>query len=51
MNILTVILIFIAVYAFSKFLLGKIETFKEVAEPLAIVIGALVAIVFGGVIK
>ena len=50
MNILIALLVFVVVYVLSKFLLGKIASLGEVAEVLAIAIGAIVALSYAGAI-
>ena len=48
MDYLVAILIFILVYVVTKFLLGKVDSLASLAEVLAVVAGALVAIWYVG---
>lgn len=44
------LLVFILVYVLAKVLLNLVDSLKSVAEPLAVVLGALAALIVVGVI-
>jgi len=50
MTILIAILIFVGVYAVSKFLLSRVSGIGELVETLSIVFGVVAALLYAGVL-
>lgn len=51
MNYFVALLIFVVVYVVSKVFIEKVESLKNIAEVLALVIGAVAALIYIGAIQ